>query len=85
LPGARICDGGIGRALSDTGCVRENGVSNALSTVRKAAGLGGIAIDLHHIEPGKPTQNAYIESFNRKMREECLRVSCFQKLLKHDE
>lgn len=37
-------------------------------------------IDLVHIQPGKPTQNAYVESFNSKMREECLRVSWFQNL-----
>jgi putative transposase len=36
-------------------------------------------IDLVHIQPGKPTQNAYVESFN-SMREECLRVSWFQNL-----
>ena len=29
-------------------------------------------IDLVHIQPGKPTQNAYVESFNSKLREECL-------------
>jgi putative transposase len=37
-------------------------------------------IDLVHIQPGKPTQNAYVESFNSKVREECLRVSWFQNL-----
>ena len=37
-------------------------------------------IDLVHIQPGKPTQNAYVESFNSKQREECLRVSWFQNL-----
>jgi putative transposase len=37
-------------------------------------------IDLVHIQPGKPTQNAYVESFNSKMREECLRVSWLQNL-----
>jgi putative transposase len=37
-------------------------------------------IDLIHIQPGKPTQNAYVESFNSKLREECLRVSWFQNL-----
>jgi len=37
-------------------------------------------IDLVHIQPGKPTQNAYVESFNSKLREECLRISWFQNL-----
>ena len=37
-------------------------------------------IDLAHIQPGKPTQNGYVESFNGKLREECLRVSWFQNL-----
>ena len=29
-------------------------------------------VKLHFIDPGKPTQNAYIESFNGKFRDECL-------------
>jgi len=37
-------------------------------------------IDLVHIQPGKPTQNAYVESFNGKLREECLRIHWFQNL-----
>lgn len=37
-------------------------------------------IRLVYIQPGKPTQNAYVESFNGKLREECLRVSWFQNL-----
>ena len=37
-------------------------------------------INLVHAQPGKPTQNGYVESFNGKLREECLRVSWFQNL-----
>lgn len=37
-------------------------------------------IDLVHIQPGKPTQNARVESFHGRLREECLRVSWFQNL-----
>jgi len=29
-------------------------------------------VDLQLIAAGKPTQNAYIESFNGKFRDECL-------------
>lgn len=29
-------------------------------------------VRLHHIAPGKPIQNAYVESFNGKLRDECL-------------
>ena len=37
-------------------------------------------INLVHTQPGKPTQNGYIESFNGKLREECLRTSWFENL-----
>lgn len=37
-------------------------------------------IDLVHIQPGKPMQNAYVESFNSRLREECLRINWFQNL-----
>jgi putative transposase len=37
-------------------------------------------IELIHIQPGKPTQNARIESFHGRLREECLAVSWFQNL-----
>ena len=37
-------------------------------------------IELVHIQPGKPTQNARVESFNGRLREECLNVSWFQNL-----
>lgn len=37
-------------------------------------------IELRHIQPGKPTQNAHVESFHGRLREECLRVSWFTNL-----
>jgi putative transposase len=37
-------------------------------------------IELIHIRPGKPIENAYIESFNGRLREECLNVSWFRNL-----
>ena len=33
-----------------------------------------------HIEPGKPVQNAHVESFHGKLRDECLNMSWFQNL-----
>ena len=37
-------------------------------------------IDLRLIEPGKPNQNAYIESFNGRFRDECLNEHWFTNL-----
>jgi putative transposase len=37
-------------------------------------------IPLHFIDPGKPNQNAYIESFNGRFRDECLNEHCFLSL-----
>jgi putative transposase len=38
----------------------------------------GIALRL--IEPGKPNQNAYVESFNGRLRDECLNEHWFTSL-----
>jgi len=37
-------------------------------------------VRLHHIVPGKPTQNAFVESFNGKFRDECLNENDFSVL-----
>jgi len=34
-------------------------------------------VALHFIQPGKPTQNGHIESFNGKLRDECLNATWF--------
>ena len=39
-------------------------------------------VTLHFIQPGKPTQNAFVESFNGKFRDYCLNQHWFQDL--HD-
>lgn len=38
-------------------------------------------MDLRLIEPGKPNQNAYVESFNGRLRDECLNEHWFANLL----
>ena len=38
-------------------------------------------VDLSFIAPGKPQQNAFVESFNGKFRKECLDLNCFSDLL----
>jgi putative transposase len=37
-------------------------------------------VDWHYIQPGKPTQKAFIESFNGKLRDECLNETLFSSL-----
>jgi putative transposase len=42
-------------------------------------------IELVHIQPGRPMQNGRVESFNGRMREECLTVSWFGNLFEARE
>jgi putative transposase len=37
-------------------------------------------VDLIHIQPGKPVQNAHVESFHGRIRDECLNLSWFWNL-----
>jgi putative transposase len=37
-------------------------------------------VDWHYIDPGKPQQNAFIESFNGSLRDECLNEEIFDSL-----
>jgi putative transposase len=81
LPGPRVV-----RMLEEV--VRERGVPEAIQVdngpefisraVDQWAYAHGVA--LHFIEPGKPVQNAFIESFNGKFRDECLNQNWFVSL-----
>jgi len=42
-------------------------------------------IDWHYIAPGKPQQNGFIESFNGKLRDECLNETLFSSLAEAKE
>lgn len=58
--------------------VTDNGpefTSRAMLTWSKPAG-----VKLHFIDPGRPVQNAFIESFNGKLRDECLNQHWFVSL-----
>ena len=49
--------------------VSDNGTElTSCAVLRWATGR----LDWHYIEPGKPVQNAFIESFNSRLRDECL-------------
>ena len=42
--------------------------------------LQRVDVKLHVIQPGKPTQNSFVESFNGKFREYCLDLNWFTSL-----
>jgi len=57
--------------------VSDNGTElTSVTVLRWAADRVG----WHYIQPGKPVQNAFIESFNSRLRDECLNVHVFTTL-----
>ncbi len=64
----------VQRGLPDQ-IVIDNGTEFTSHAVRNWAAENGVK--LHYIEKGKPTQNAFIESFNGKFRDECLNEHWF--------
>jgi len=82
LPGARVV-----RVLEELAITR--GVPDAI-TIDNGPEFAGKALDewayekgvsLQFIRPGKPVENAYIESFNGTFRDECLNTHVFKNLL----
>jgi putative transposase len=64
-----------GRPLS---CVSDNGTElTSMAILRWCQETG---IGWHYIAPGKPTQNAFAESFNGRLRDECLNEHWFESL-----
>ena len=57
----------------------DNGKEFCGKAMLEWAHVRGIALRL--IEPGKPNQNAYVESFNGRLRDECLNEHWFTSLL----
>ena len=58
--------------------VSDNGTEFTSMAILKWVQDNGI--DWHYIQPGKPTQNAFIESFNGKLRDEFLNETLFASL-----
>jgi putative transposase len=58
--------------------VSDNGTEFTSMAILKWVQDNGL--DWHYIQPGKPTQNAFIESFNGKLRDECLNETLFASL-----
>ncbi|WP_093166912.1 integrase core domain-containing protein [Variovorax sp. YR216] len=56
----------------------DNGPEFAGRTMQAWAAKNGV--ELRFIQPGKPVQNAYIESFNSRFRDECLSQHWFARL-----
>jgi len=72
---ALILDGIASRRGYPQAIVSDNGsefISKAMDAWAHDHG-----VNLSFIDPGKPTQNAYIESFNGKFRDECLNEKLF--------
>lgn len=81
LPGARVVE--VLERLAETHGLPQtitidNGPEFAGSAVDAWAYRRGI--QLHFIDPGKPTQNGYVESFNGRFRDECLNEHWFPTL-----
>ncbi len=81
LPGARVVQA-LERIADTRGSPTELVVDNGPEFIGKALDAWAWArgVRLHFIDPGKPVQNAYIESFNGRFRDECLNESWFTTL-----
>jgi putative transposase len=81
LPSARIVRV-LDRLLSEHDkpllIVSDNGTELTSNAMLKWTAINGI--EWHYIAPGKPQQNGFMESFNGKLRDECLNEQVFSSL-----
>jgi putative transposase len=72
----------LGQIIADRGMPRtivsDNGTEFTSMAILKWVQDTGV--DWHYIAPGKPQQNGFIESFNGKLRDECLNENLFSSL-----
>jgi len=75
---ARELDAIIARRGKPKTIVSDNGTEMTSHAIFKWA--QDQHIEWHYIAPGKPTQNAFVESFNGRLRDECLNEELFSSL-----
>ena len=81
LPGLRVCrvlDRLVALHGNPEALLVDNGPEFAGKALDECAYQRRVRIDF--IAPGKPTQNRYVESFNGKLRDECLNEHWFTSL-----
>lgn len=81
LPGqrvGRVLDRAAARYGWPNTIVMDNGPEFTSKALDQWAWERGV--ELHFIQPGKPVQNAFVESFNGKFRDECLSANWFTSL-----
>lgn len=78
IPGARVVRV-LDRIAAERGYPEAIVMDNGPELVGKALDAWAYrhGVQLHFIRPGKPNENAYIESFNGKFRDECLNEHWF--------
>ena len=75
---ARELDAVIALRGRPRGCVSDNGTEfTSMAMLRWAQAR---CVEWHYIAPGKPTQNAFVESFNGRLRDEFLNETLFTSL-----
>jgi len=81
LSGARVArelDAVIARRGKPHVVVSDNGTELTSTAILRWQQECGV--DWHYIQPGKPIQNAFVESFNGRLRDECLNETAFRSL-----
>jgi len=75
---ARELDAIIARRARPAMCVSDNGTE--LTSMAILRWSQETRVEWHYIAPGKPTQNAFVESFNGRLRDELLNETLFVSL-----
>jgi putative transposase len=75
---ARELDAVIATRGKPRTCVSDNGTE--LTSMAILAWSQASGVDWHYIQPGKPQQNAFVESFIGRLRDECLNETLFSSL-----